>query len=50
MESIEMIRYRYEIGEYNVQQMITLVEKGIITKEEFHDITTLSYFGMTGRW
>ncbi len=46
-DSLEMIRYKYEVGSYTVQQLIDFVKRNIISEEDFHDITALSYSGMT---
>ena len=51
-ESISLIAYKYRIGAYTLEDMIELVEKGFITKEDFFNITRYNFDGVkkTGGW
>lgn len=46
MDNLELIRFKYEAGVYDLNMMCQLVEDHNITKEEFHDITTYNYEGV----
>ena len=48
-ESFELIRYKYIAGVYSLREMIEFVEKGWITAEQFHVITSYSYRGVTNK-
>ena len=41
-----LVKYKWQTGVYNIQEMTELVEKGVIDKQEFADITRLSYQGV----
>ena len=41
-----LLQYKYEHGVYIIKDMIDFVDKGVITKEEFHSITRLYYDGV----
>ena len=45
-EKSKIIEDKYKSGLYSLRAMIELVEKGWITKEEFHFITDYSYEGL----
>ena len=46
MESIEDIRCKYDNGIYTLKQVFDLVTNLVITKEEFHSITSYNYDGL----
>lgn len=43
--SYENIKYFYEMGVYTVEDVIQYVKENIITKEQFHFITSYNYDG-----
>ena len=43
--SYENIKYFYEMGVYTVENVIQYVKENIITKEQFHFITSYNYDG-----
>ena len=45
-ESFELICYKYMAGVYSLKEMVEFVEKGWITTEQFHLITSYSYKGV----
>lgn len=45
-ESFITVKNKYEAGAYSLRAMVELVEKGWITKKEFHFITDYSYDGL----
>jgi len=42
-ESYDLIKIRFEHGIYTLQDMVKFVEDHVITKEDFHFITSYSY-------
>ena len=48
-ESFFIVRYRYEMGVYSLQQMIEFVDKQWITRKQFKEITSYSYEGLTDK-
>lgn len=46
MESYNLIKYKFEMGVYSLEQMCSFVEKKIITEEDFHYITSYNYQGI----
>lgn len=45
--NFERIQVGYNNGVYTLKELIEFVDKKIITKEEFHWITSYSYDGLT---
>lgn len=43
LQSINVIKYKWEHGAYNLEDMIELVKKENITKEDFFTITRYYY-------
>lgn len=43
MEDINLVKYKWEHGVYALKQMITLVQQGFLTEEDFFDITRCHY-------
>ena len=46
MQDIELIRYKWQQGVYDVEDMIDLVCKKIITKDQFFNITRYNFDGI----
>lgn len=46
MESQNLIDYKWECGIYTLDYMMMLVQKGILTKEDFFEITRFNYDGV----
>lgn len=46
MESLSIIQYKWQHGVYGLKQMMQKVETGIITKEQFFEITRFCYDGV----
>lgn len=44
--SIGLIEYLWTSGSYELKDMIKLVNEGIISEEEFHDITRYNFKGV----
>lgn len=42
-ESYDLIKYKFEMGVYSLEQMCEFVEKEWITEHDFHFITTYNY-------
>lgn len=47
MESITLLKYKYQTGTYPLSYMIELVIKRNISEDQFKDITRLNYVGVT---
>lgn len=45
-ESEHIIKFKYESGVYSLKYVFILVELGVITKDQFHYITTYDYDGV----
>lgn len=45
-ESFNLIKYKFEMGVYSLEQMIKFVENSQITEEEFKFITSYNYKGI----
>ena len=43
MSQMDVIKYKWETGAYNLQNMIDLVKNQELTSEEFFKITRLNY-------
>lgn len=43
--SLGLIKYYWESGSFSLKDMMLLVQKEIISQEDFFDITRLSYKG-----
>ena len=48
-ESYNLIKFKYEHCVYTLFDLIEFVEKGYITEEEFHFITSFSYQGVKNK-
>lgn len=48
-ESYDLIKYKFEMGVYSLEQMCEFVEKGWITEHDFHFITTYNYKAIKNR-
>ena len=48
-ESFLLIKNKYEMGAYDLEDLLNMVENKIINKEEFFDITTFNYDGLKSR-
>lgn len=46
MESYYLIKYKFEMGVYSLEQMCEFVEQNLITEEDFHYITSYNYQGI----
>lgn len=46
MESILLIKRKWEAGVYTLQYLGYLVKKGILTKDDFFEITRYNYDGV----
>ena len=46
METIEEIRCKYDHGIYDLRYVFDLVGTLVITKEQFHSITSYNYDGL----
>lgn len=44
--SYDLIKYYFEVGVYDLTDMVKCVEKNYITKEQFHSITGYDYNGL----
>lgn len=49
MESINVIKYKWQHGVYDLKDMIILVEKDLLNKQEFFDITRYRYHGVKNK-
>lgn len=45
MESYTIIKYKWECGAYELKDMIEFVENGILSKQQFFEITRHDYDG-----
>lgn len=45
-ESYNLIKYKFEMGVYSLDEMIKFVEDNQITKDEFKYITSYNYYGI----
>ena len=41
-----LIKYKYDMGGYSLDEMIELVEKNVLTEDDFHSITSKNYSGV----
>lgn len=41
-----LIKYKWQTGVYKIQDMLKLVENGIINKQDFFEITRYNYNGI----
>ena len=48
-ESFLLIKNKYEMGAYDLEDLLNMVENKIINKEEFFDITRFNYDGLKSR-
>lgn len=46
MESLQLIQYKYHNGVYDLKDMIKLVEKQIISKQQFFEVTRYNFDGV----
>lgn len=46
MESYDLIKYKFEMGVYSLEQMCEFVEQNLITEKDFHYITSYNYQGI----
>lgn len=46
MESYDLIKYKFEMGVYSLEQMYEFVEQNLITGYDFHYITSYNYQGI----
>ena len=46
MESLVIIRYKWQQGVYTLRQMMKMVQDGDITKDQFFSITRFHYDGI----
>ena len=46
MENYNLIKYKFEMGVYSLEQMCEFVEQNLITEEDFHYITSYNYQGI----
>jgi hypothetical protein len=42
-ENYHLIQFKFEAGVYSLEKMCELVDKKIITEQDFHTITTYNY-------
>lgn len=45
MESLELIKVKWDFGVYDLDYMMQLVQKKEISKQDFHQITRYNYNG-----
>lgn len=45
-EQVDVIRWKYDHGIYTLRDVFDLVSFLVITKEQFHSITSFSYDGL----
>lgn len=45
-ENLSLIKYKYEMGGYTLELVMNLVEREIITEDEFKSVTTYHYQGL----
>ncbi len=45
-KNFEPIKFGYEMRDYSLREMVEFVERGLITEDEFHWITSYSYNGI----
>lgn len=46
MESYDLIKYKFEMGVYSLEQMCKFIEQNLITEYDFHNITPYNYQGI----
>ena len=46
MESLILIKYKWDMGIYSLEQIIRLVKNKILTKQDFFYITRFNYNGL----
>lgn len=46
MESYDLIKYKFEMGVYSLEQMCEFVEQNLIIEYNFHCITSYNYQGI----
>lgn len=46
MESYDLIKYKFEMGVYSLEQMYEFVKQNLITEYDFHNITSYNYQGI----
>lgn len=45
-ESYCIIKYKYDMGVYTLKQIMDFVEKGLLSENDFHIITSYDYQGI----
>ena len=43
MENYNLIKYKFEMGVYSLEQMCEFIEQSLITEYDFHYITSYNY-------
>lgn len=43
LDNLNIIKYKYNCGSYDIQDLEKFVEKQILTQEDFFEITRLKY-------
>lgn len=46
MDNYFLVKYKFDMGAYSLDEMILMVEKKLITEEEFRSITSYHYQGI----